>query len=307
MLQPVFDVDPRALRDLLAREARFDGGAWTEIQNGDECRVFRVEAAGVSRIVRVHPERHRASRIRWTHALAVHCRLTVPEVVAPLALASGSSVAMLGGHPVSVFPWVPGDDLDAEDAGLRLQAASVLAALHRASAPFALAPPAGGPPTAIEDAPLPGFVQDPDFDAWERALPSLGLLRLPIHGDFYPRNVLATPERITGVIDWDEAQIDYRMAELSWTVWELCQNAEGDDFSRERAEAFVDRYRTDAPPCSGQELDLLVPFIRRRLRREILYQLAVIERGGPWNDEHQAYLDSEIRAFANLRSSTTPA
>ena len=298
----MFDIDSQALRGLLAREARIDGGSWTEIHNGDECRVFRVDTDDVSRIVRVHPDRHRAPRIRWTHALAMHCSPAVPEVVAPLTLASGSSVAMLEAHPVSVFPWVAGDDLDAEDAELRLQAASVLAALHRASARFSPAPPAGGPPTAIEDGPLPDVVQDPDLDAWQRALPRLGLLRLPIHGDFYPRNVLATTARITGVIDWDEAQIDYRMAELAWTVWELCQHAEGDDFSRERARAFVDRYRSAAPPCSSTELDLLVPFIRRRLRREILYQLAVIERGGPWNEEHQAYLDSEIRAFANLRA-----
>lgn len=284
----------------MAQETGVAEAAWSEIRNGDECRVFRVDSEVGSLVVRVHPSRHRAQRIRWTHVLAAHCRASVPEVVAPLRFASGDTVAMLGESSVAVFPWVHGDDLDAGEPALRRQAAHVLGALHRASARFSELAPAGDPLQVHAGVKLPGLLQDSPLQAWERSLPERGLLRLPIHGDFYPRNLLATSERITGVLDWDEACVDYRMAELAWTVWELCKAPRGDDLCRQRAEEFIRDYAAIAPKCEGAELEQLVPFIRRRMRREIIYQFAVIERGGPWNDDNQAYLDAEIRAFETL-------
>ena len=139
------------------------------------------------------------------------------------------------------------------------------------------------------------------FHAESEAHPTRDPALAPIHGDFYRRNVLTHGGEVTGIIDWDEAHIDYAMAELAWAVWELCQTEHGDDLSEPQANDFVTAYSTAAPPLTAEDLRHAIAFIRRRLRVEILYQLHARRCGDAWNDGNQAYFDAEVRAFHNLR------
>jgi Ser/Thr protein kinase RdoA (MazF antagonist) len=300
----VFALDVDALQALaLTQWPALLGGSWREIRNGDECRVWSVEASSGAFIVRVNPAWRRRESLRWTHALAVHCRVTVPQVVAPLVLKNGATLFDLGPHVVSIYPRIAGGDLDRRDPRQRSEAARVLAAVHCATArwPLSHSRPPDGASAIASGADALAAVRDPELERWEASLSTRSLTRIPIHGDFYRRNVLAHGGEISGIIDWDEAHIDYAMAELAWAVWELCQTDHGDDLSEPQANDFVTAYSTAAPPLTAEDLRYATAFIRRRLRVEILFQLHARRRGDAWNDDNQAYFDAAVRAFHNLR------
>ena len=303
----MFEVNLKGLQSVVrSRYGLSHVGEWQAIRNGDECLVWRVEAEP-DLIVRVSPAWRTLAELKWTHTFTLHCRQTVPEVVAPVS-AGNATVFAFTGHAVTVFPFVVGDTLDIGSAALRENAARILAHIHCAAArwPMMRERPPSKPnhPQGLARKDYPEFILDPELDDWEDSLPELPLTRLPIHGDYYPRNVLATDHGITGIIDWDEAHIGYLMAEIAWTVWEFSQNANGDDLLHDRAKAFVDAYFLEGPPCPRSELIHLVAFVRRRLRSEIVGALAQKMPCEDWSQEHQDYLDAEVRAFSALRGCT---
>ncbi|MCA9888867.1 MAG: phosphotransferase, partial [Anaerolineae bacterium] len=285
------------LKDEIARRYSVDATAqWSPIVNGDECLVWRIAHDTVPLIVRVSPAWRTADEVCWVHRLMTHCKQSVPEVVTPIAAGDGSTFFLFEAYPVAVFPFVAGDTLDITNGALREQAARLLARIHQATATFAIqAPHTHQPPLPQE---VPDFLQDAKFDAWVASLPQQGLILLPIHGDYYRRNVLATDSHITGVIDWDEAQVTYLIAETGWAAWEFCQTPARDDLDMTKAINFLNAYLDEHPPCSPAELRHAVNFIRLRLRDEILNSLVRKGQGEPTDE---AYTEAEIRAFNNLR------
>jgi Ser/Thr protein kinase RdoA (MazF antagonist) len=205
--------------------------------------------------------------------------------------------------PVTLYPFVPGEDIDTENIALVKRAARLLAQIHKAAVtwPHQRPRPASKAtrPEALPRERYPAVFQDAALDAWEQGLSGKDLLVTgPIHGDFYCRNVLAANSQITGVIDWDEAHIDYLMAEVGWSAWEFAQNWTGDDLDFERAQIFLDAYFAADPPCPRAELEHAIHFIRRRLRSESVLELGRAERGEDWDRE---YTEQEMRAFAALK------
>lgn len=289
-----------ASRYLVSRDAD-----WTPIFNGDECLVWRVSGAGHAFIIRVSPAWRSPAELQWTHELVAHCAATIPQAVAPLMANDGSSCFVLDEYPVTVYPFVKGAKPDRTNPLLVDQAARLLARIHRA----ALAWPGTRPrpasntsrPGMLGQEALPAQFRDPAFDAWEAALPKRKLATGPIHGDYYPRNLLASRSAIDGVIDWDEAKISWLMAETAWAAWEFSQNDAGDDLDMTRAAAFFAAYFDEDPPCLRDELRDAVNFIRLRLRDEVAMNLARREQGENWTPEDQEYADAETRAFAALQ------
>ena len=119
------------------------------------------------------------------------------------------------------------------------------------------------------------------MDDWRARLdqPTLTDLRGPIHGDFYRRNLLASGQQITGLLDWDDAHIDFLMQEVAFATWEFCKTPADDDWNIRQARDFVAAYREAGGPDQVNEIERLIPFIRWRLREEVRYYLSAIAAG----------------------------
>jgi Ser/Thr protein kinase RdoA (MazF antagonist) len=104
-----------------------------------------------------------------------------------------------------------------------------------------------------------------------------------------------------GVIDWNDAHVDWLVQEVAWSTWEFCKNGAGNTLLADRAAEFVAAYKATGGPGLQDADDLILPFIRLRLRDEIRGQLAASARGLPGD---AAYAAAECRAFTALRDSS---
>ena len=69
--------------------------------------------------------------VRWEHALLRFLANEIEQVVAPLAALDGSTFYVDGGHVVSVFPFLEGEELRSREALFRQELPALLARLHR--------------------------------------------------------------------------------------------------------------------------------------------------------------------------------
>jgi Ser/Thr protein kinase RdoA (MazF antagonist) len=262
---------------------------------GDECAVWRTEdPAGYA--VRVNPVRRSAADLEWVYRVAARFAETVPEAVVPLRAADGRAVAVWEGRPVTVWPWIAGDQLDREQRWSRRAAAGLLARLHGAAAAIAPEGPRPEPVRRCERCRHWGDLRDPELDAalevWKRRTRSVPV---PLHGDFYRRNLMCADGAITGLLDWDELRVDLPERELAWAVWELSKTGAGDRLAVARARDFLDAYVSEARRAVDRRV--IVPLIREGLRVEICRDRT--GRGTGLGDD--AYTAAEVRAFGLLR------
>ena len=80
-------------------------------------------------MVRVEPADPES--VRWEHALLRFLANEIEQVVAPLAALDGSTFYVDGGHVVSVFPFLEGEELRSHEALFRQELPALLARLHR--------------------------------------------------------------------------------------------------------------------------------------------------------------------------------
>ena len=272
---------------------------WQPIINGDECRIWRVDTPQQPVIVRVSPAWRTVAELQWVHHLTQHCAATIAEVVAPITARNGTTLFIHEEHPVCLFPFVEGEDLDTNDSDLCVSAARLLARIHQTSATWNSTPRPASKATAPQPLPperYPNVFVDAELDRWHESLD--GLIIGAIHGDYYCRNILCDAGRIQGVIDWDETQIAPLMAEVGWSAWEFSQVDSEDDLDDDKARAFLAAYFEANPPCAPSEKAHAIAFMRWRLRDEAVRALAAAERGEDWDKE---YTEQEMRAFQNLR------
>jgi len=288
--------------EIVTRYSVENMGEWSQIINGDECLVWRVDNGTNPLIVRVSPNWRTVDELQWVHDFTLHCGRTIPEVVAPVSARDNSTLFVFQTYPVTVYPFIEGDTFNTDNLAMCEEAARLLARIHKAAVTWQDVRPRPASKTTRPQALLrevyPPVFQDAEFDAWEAQLPTNGLTIAPIHGDYYCRNVLATDARITGVIDWDEADINYLMAEVGWSTWEFSQVETGDDLDDAKARAFLAAYFAEDPPCPKSEMRDAINFIRLRLRNEAVGDLARKARGEEWDME---YTEGEMRAFAILK------
>jgi Ser/Thr protein kinase RdoA (MazF antagonist) len=242
-------------------------------------------------------ERSTLESVQWEHELLHFLARKVPEVVAPVA----GPVLWEHGRVASVFPFVPGRALDREDARQRHELADVLARLHRAGLRWTGGQRPGAASWADRD-----LVRNAWWD-WtivekqprlERAYDDVAaLLADPpplasgvVHGDVYRGNLRVQGGSIVGVVDWEEARVDWLSAELANATWEVCKV--GDALDDERARDFVRVYVGAGGPAETEPLPELVHV---RLVADVLYSLTSKARGEPFD---QSYVDHLLRALA---------
>jgi Ser/Thr protein kinase RdoA (MazF antagonist) len=295
MTAPLADDLPAALRAEVERGYGKTLGASVRLVDvGDECDIWRVQTTRGTIAVRVSPGARSEAGLNWSHRLLAYVASRVPEAVAPLATTDGKTLVRWEGRLVSVYPWVDGEAATIELPFICAAAARLLARLHHAMRGWGEPPPlrlslAGGEAGLVDD----------DLDRLLIKIePSRDLLRGPVHGDYYPRNLICQDKRIVGVIDWDESHADLLAQELAWAVWEFGQDASRADLDLERARNFVAAYADEGGPVPASEQRLIIPLIRKRLREEVDQAAGWVARGAAID---QDYMDREIAAFHKLR------
>jgi Ser/Thr protein kinase RdoA (MazF antagonist) len=112
------------------------------------------------------------------------------------------------------------------------------------------------------------------------------LLFAPTHGDYYPGNLLAEEDRISGVIDWDECQPEWLSYELGRAMWEFCKDKAAHTLDQAKAAHFLQAYQEAGGAVPPGEFDLLVPFMRCVRLIEILSHLGEASRGEMWDPDY---------------------
>lgn len=300
MVLPSSDNDlPAALRADVAAAYRVPLAESMKIAAlGDECDIWCLDTPRGRLAIRVSPRWRRAAELSRCHRLLAFVATRVPEAVAPLVTVHGKTTIEWEGRPVSVFPWVEGEPLARERPQLRDAAARLLARLHQV---MVIWPEAGALSSHAALGMEPGHAElaDPHLDkTLMQAYSSRELVRGPIHGDYYPRNLICQEEQVMGVIDWDDSHHDLLAQELAWAVWEFTQHESDVTLDLEHARRFLAAYGDEGGPVPRDEYRLLIALIRKRLREEIRQALAAAARGEAIDD---AYTNREIAAFQKLR------
>jgi len=278
----------------------------SRLYGGEEAVVWRIDTPLGAYVVMEYPQWRTVPELVWVHQLSRHLKSLVPETVVPLAAGNGRTLVVSTDSPVAVFPFIAGETLDKDDRHLRFQAARLLARLHA----HLLTVTIGTRPRSGPEAPANWWrppdaeeIVDPELDALVSELQAgtRRLIKAHIHGDYYRRNLLCRDGEIVGIIDWNDAHVDWLIQEVAWSTWEFCKNRAGDALLVDRAEDFVAAYTAAGGPGIQDAHDLILPFIRLRLRDEIRGHLAARARGLPGDAD---YASAERRAFAKLRDSS---
>ena len=244
--------------------------------------VVRVEAAD--------PE-----SVSWEHALLRFLANEVEQVVAPLAALDGSTFYVEGGHVVSVFPFLEGDELRSHEGALFRQELPVLLAhVHRHAQAWPVTEQRPGLPS----------LRDRNWDRndwwdWSLVEKPASLVRAfdelrewvadaddlcvcAIHGDFHTGNVLVRDGRVAGIVDWQYSRRDWAALELAGLVWDLSWDGSSATIDRALRDDLIQKYVTSGGPG---EAATVVPMMRLESLVSALIQLTRAAKGLPWNRE----------------------
>lgn len=249
-------------------------------------------------------ERRDPESVAWEHELTAFLSHDVPEVVTPLAALDGSTFAETDGVVVSVLPFIEGTALDRDDEAQRLAAARLLARLHwvgrvwkrprpdrPAFADLNLETNAWWDVRIIDMPPVLERTYERSR-AWLATAP--WLTRGAVHGDVYRGNLRMLDRRIHGILDWEDARVDWPAWELANAAWEICKDETSDRLDAERSEHFLTAYaEADGPGELGPFDDLL----RLRLVADALYSLTAAARDEPWSPPYVEHLLRALQPF----------
>jgi Ser/Thr protein kinase RdoA (MazF antagonist) len=283
----------------------FDEAAVGErLEGGYANDLFRVVADGELYVLRIKHPPAIEDDIAWEHRLVRLLSVRLPEVAAPIPAREGDTIVRFGDRVGWLMPFIDGTPAEPGREEHRAAAARGLGRLHRAGAAVALPRrPRLRPLPELNWPPLAATAELHEWRstiakarAWaiacvsqlaERRRPVMSL----IHGDFFPGNVLVSSDALVGLIDWEEAQIDWPVWDLAGAIGSFC--CAGDDLDLDACRRFVDDYRSAGGIAPPRDDDLLVPLVRVKRILEVLR--APTDRHPRW--EHQR---RNLRSLENL-------
>jgi Ser/Thr protein kinase RdoA (MazF antagonist) len=110
------------------------------------------------------------------------------------------------------------------------------------------------------------------------------------HNDIFEGNVVVRQGRVTALLDWEEADIDWQVWDLASSLWPFC--AAGERLDERAVAEFLAAYRSAGGPVPPDEDDLIVPLVRAKRILEVLR--APTDRDPQWDLQ-----------LANLRAYTS--
>ena len=262
--------------------------------------VFRLDGAALPTVLHIKHPPADGDSVDWEHRLLAQLSVHLPEALPPLPAVDGSTWFWFRGRPVWLVAWAPGGPAGPQD---RQAVATVLGRLHSCPAQVSSRPNHA----RLLQLPLPPVRQLPTaLASWQPAMAGaraeltnlvrwLERERRPVtgltHNDIFQGNVLVHQGRVTAVLDWEEAEMDWQVWDLASSLWPFC--AQGDRLDDQAVVDFLAAYRTAGGPVPPDEDDLIVPLVRARLLLEVLR--APDDRDPQW--DHQL---ANLRAHAAL-------
>jgi homoserine kinase type II len=269
------------------------------IRGGRANRHWRVITRRRLYVLRRYHPRRMPAQIDFEHRLLTYLGSRLVPIAAPIPDASGETLVLLGGRKYALFPFVPGRPAPySHPRYLRLKGRA-LAQMHRHARFAPVREQREGFGRVWEPNGAAGFV---DADAFESALdrcaweyPSLaGSLRrareanreeltrlgyhelpdLPCHMDFHHDNIRFEKGGLTGVIDFDWARRDARVADIAFSIASDCLEAPlHTAINPGAAAAFLQGY-VEVDRLSADELQLVVPLLRAHALTMAAYRLS---------------------------------
>jgi Ser/Thr protein kinase RdoA (MazF antagonist) len=263
--------------------------------------VFLLTAGEQRVVLRVKWPPVDVDGLAWEHRLLTRLYNTMPAVPRPLRTHDGSTFFFHEGRPVSLVPYLPGSPANREN---RVVVAQTLGQLHATTLdlserpgharlrdlPF---PPVRELPAALE--PWRMRISQARADAIElvRRLNSTRQLNSGIaHNDLFPGNILINHGRVSGLLDWEEANVDWLVWDLACGLWSFCNHGD-EELDANAAALFVAAYREAGGTVPPEEDDLIVPLIRVKRILEVLR--APTDRDPRWD-----YQLANLRTYENL-------
>lgn len=278
------------------REFGLTGRRATRVKAGNNNRHWYVDGYVL--------RRYRAGRppatIAYEHQILEHLAKRGWTVAAPIAAPSGERLLALDGELYSLFPRLPGRRGKPEKPPDPRGLGRMLARLHRDLATFEAIPPEGTFAPILEIAPtwkrasntvdelLLSYAKEEPVGA-RRCLKTLGeiraamrdldtshLQRCLIHGDWHAGNLLFQRGEVTGILDFDFAHPDLRVADLAVSAMIL---------DEETAAELIGGYlAVNSLPV--EELELLNLHERARCLGAIAATLSIKAAGGELGEGH---------------------
>jgi Ser/Thr protein kinase RdoA (MazF antagonist) len=237
----------------------------------------------------------------WEHRLLARLSGHLPEALAPVAAIDGTTWFWFRERPVWLVPWAPGGPAGPQD---RHAVATTLGRLHAWPAEVSDRPNHD----RLLQLPLPPLRPLPAALApWQTAIARaraeltelvswLERERRPVtgitHNDIFEGNVFVHQGRVTALLDWEEANLDWQVWDLASSLWPFC--AEDDRLDEQAMAEFLSAYRAAGGPVPTDEDELIVPLVRAKRVLEVLR--APTDRDPQWD-----YQLANLRAYANLR------
>jgi Ser/Thr protein kinase RdoA (MazF antagonist) len=240
--------------------------------------------------------------LAWEHQLLDLLRPHLPEIPGPLRTLDGRAFILHEERPVWLTPFFPGVPAGPAD---RRAVAMALGRLHAVQLDIRARPGR----SRLSELPVPPLRQmPPAFDSWlpliadargeaveliSRTARTRNITVGVTHNDIFPGNVLVHDGRVTALLDWEEADLDWLVWDLASSIVPFCSTAEG-DLDRDAAQVFLDSYRAASGRVPPEEDDLIVPLLRVKRILEVLR--APTDRNPRWD-----YQLANLRAYQVLR------
>jgi Ser/Thr protein kinase RdoA (MazF antagonist) len=283
-----------AARVCFGRDASAPPTFMTEGLMNESWRIDSPDGAYVLRVSRSDLSRE---QVRYEHAVTGQLHDTVREVVAPLLGRDGETLQTWQGRDLSLFPYIDGVlGTDVEPATRWQQAATILARIHRASTSLAVGRPPDQsrmvdeqptmwstvrpvlerelPPTAEVGKLLSFFDSEAAaLEAWLDSLRRSGrqLRRGVVHGDFNPRNMIFSQDRLVALIDWEHCHLDALAYETAGVALEAPDPL-----------AFWRAYLDADGPLNADDIDLFDGFARIGTLTGLYFTTDGGDRAKPW-------------------------
>jgi Ser/Thr protein kinase RdoA (MazF antagonist) len=274
---------------------------WERLLSNTTGGVFR----GGEFVVRVEPAD--PASVRWEHALLRFLANEIEQVVAPLAALDGSTFYLDGGHVVSVFPFLEGEELRSREALFRQELPALLAHLHRHAQAWPVTEQRPGVPSlrdrnwdrndwwdwSLVEKPASLVRAFEELRAWVADANDLRVCA--IHGDFHAGNVLVRDGRVAGIVDWQYSRRDWPALELAGMVWDLSWDGSSTTIDHALRDDLVQRYVDSGGPG---EAAAVVPMMRLESLVSALISLTRAAKGLPWNREFTRLLIATLDELA---------
>ncbi len=286
------------LRDVLSTWGLADA-AIHDIRSGRVNTHWRVETGAERYALRRYAGHRRIESIAFEHALLWHVEQKGWPVAMALPSRSGSMVVERDGNHFSLFPFLEGRRAPYDSLRHVQRKGAALAVLHADMADWdgpirrdgvgrvmeldILAQSAGAESfTALLD--RYAAVDAAGAAAWRTAraanlrtlvdLDFYPLPLVPVHGDFHTDNMLWRGQELTGLLDFDWAHVDARVADIARSIWLDC--AEGPAYealSPQAVARFIHGYTTLATLTAAEQA-LILPLVEAGLYWHAAYRLA---------------------------------